>query len=182
MQEINKAIKNLVTDELKSFITFLIKDEVISGDINVEELLMSYKSSETEESSDEDKPKEDKEADEEKPKRKTKKNKKETESSDEEKPKRKTKKNKKEAENSDEEKPKQNKYEKVVINEINEIKVIDYTDKSIIVIGNTEDVKDLLKKEGGRFNAKLTFNNEKVCGWVFKKTKLEEINSLLLDI
>lgn len=51
--------------------------------------------------------------------------------------------------------------------------VIDYSDKSIAVIGDTKAVKDRLKEMGGRFNAKLSCGP----GWIFSKSKKDEITT-----
>lgn len=51
--------------------------------------------------------------------------------------------------------------------------VIDYSDKSIAVIGDTKAVKDRLKEMGGRFNAKLSCGP----GWIFSKSKKDEITA-----
>ena len=47
------------------------------------------------------------------------------------------------------------------------MQVVDYSDKSVVVIGNTKDYKDDLKALGGTYNGKLTVGP----GWVFGKTK-----------
>lgn len=53
--------------------------------------------------------------------------------------------------------------------------IIDYSEKAIAVIGDTKGIKDQLKKMGGRFNARLTCG----AGWVFSKTKLQALKTLL---
>jgi hypothetical protein len=45
----------------------------------------------------------------------------------------------------------------------------------LAVIGETKAIKEDLKKLGGRFNPRLTCG----CGWVFQKSKLEELKSYL---
>jgi hypothetical protein len=40
-------------------------------------------------------------------------------------------------------------------------------------------VKDLLKALGGRFNPKLTHEGGKRAGWIFSKSKEQEIKNLL---
>jgi hypothetical protein len=53
------------------------------------------------------------------------------------------------------------------------IEIIHYTEKSIVVIGDTKDIKDKLKTLGGSWNAKLT-NKETLeifGGWIFPKSK-----------
>ena len=47
----------------------------------------------------------------------------------------------------------------------------DYTEKSIVVIGETKDNKDGLIKLGGKFNAKLKVGP----GWIFPKTEKERV-------
>lgn len=51
------------------------------------------------------------------------------------------------------------------------INIIDYSDKAIVVVGNTKPIKDILKSFGGRFNAKLTCG----AGWVFSKKQKESL-------
>ena len=55
------------------------------------------------------------------------------------------------------------------------IEIIDYSEKAIAVKGETKPIKEDLKKLGGRFNAKLT------CGpaWIFAKTKREALEAFL---
>lgn len=43
--------------------------------------------------------------------------------------------------------------------------IIDYSEKSIAVIGDTKEIKDQLKALGGRFNGKLSCG----AGWIFSK-------------
>lgn len=56
-----------------------------------------------------------------------------------------------------------------------EIQIVDYSDKAIAVIGDTKPIKDQLKKIGGKFNFRLSCGP----GWIFSKTKLEEVQQLL---
>ena len=50
-----------------------------------------------------------------------------------------------------------------------EIKVVDYSEKAVAVIGNTKQFKTELKSAGGRFNPHLTVNGNKVAGWIFSR-------------
>lgn len=59
-----------------------------------------------------------------------------------------------------------------------EINIIDYSEKAIAVIGDTKPIKDKLKELGGRFNFRLTCGP----GWIFPKTKLEDIKAALKGI
>lgn len=47
------------------------------------------------------------------------------------------------------------------------VQIIDYSEKAVAVIGNTYQIKDILKKLGGKFNARLTCG----AGWIFPKSK-----------
>lgn len=53
--------------------------------------------------------------------------------------------------------------------------IIDYSEKAIVVVGDTREIKEQLKSLGDRFNAKLSCG----AGWVFPKTKGEELQALL---
>lgn len=52
-----------------------------------------------------------------------------------------------------------------------DLKLIDYSEKAIAVIGNTRDYVDKLKELGGRFNAKLKCG----AGWIFSKKRETEL-------
>ena len=56
-----------------------------------------------------------------------------------------------------------------------EIQIVDYSEKAIAVIGDTKPIKDKLKELGGRFNFRLSCG----AGWIFPKTKLEEVEAFL---
>ena len=51
------------------------------------------------------------------------------------------------------------------------IKLIDYSDKCLAVIGDTKPFKNDLKKMGGRFNYGLSWG----AGWIFPMKKREEL-------
>jgi len=57
--------------------------------------------------------------------------------------------------------------------------IIDYTDKSFAVIGDTKSIKDELKQFGGIYNTNLTINGNKTSGWIFSKKHLEKITDFL---
>ena len=57
----------------------------------------------------------------------------------------------------------------------NGIDVVDYSEKAIAITGDTKEIKDLLKELGGKFNPRLTCG----CGWVFSKTKEQEVRRVL---
>lgn len=51
------------------------------------------------------------------------------------------------------------------------LQVVEYSAKCFAVIGPTKEIKETLKKLGGRFNARLTCG----AGWVFPTAKREEV-------
>lgn len=42
-----------------------------------------------------------------------------------------------------------------------------YSPKSVAVFGKTQAIKEELKAMGGKFNARLTYQGEKLAGWIF---------------
>lgn len=59
-----------------------------------------------------------------------------------------------------------------------DLQIIDYSEKSIVVIGDTKPYKDRFKAIGGRFNFRLSCG----AGWVFSKTNTIEVENLLNQI
>jgi hypothetical protein len=57
--------------------------------------------------------------------------------------------------------------------------IVDYSQKALAVFGDTRPIKDQLKELGGRFNPKLTHNGQKQTGWIFSKSKEQELRNLL---
>ncbi|GHV15549.1 hypothetical protein FACS1894179_10150 [Bacteroidia bacterium] len=57
--------------------------------------------------------------------------------------------------------------------------IVDYSEKAIALFGDTKPIKDLLSAMGGKFNPKLTHNGGKQAGWIFSKTKREELDTIL---
>jgi len=57
--------------------------------------------------------------------------------------------------------------------------VIDYSEKAIALFGDTKAIKDLLSAMGGKFNPRLTHNNEKRAGWIFSRSKKAELETVL---
>lgn len=57
----------------------------------------------------------------------------------------------------------------------NNCKMVEYSAKAIAVFGDTKTIKDELKAMGGRFNSRLTFNGEKLAGWIFPKSKEQQL-------
>ena len=63
------------------------------------------------------------------------------------------------------------------------IKIEQYTEKSIVVCGDTKDYKETLKTLGGKWNARLKTNSgETFCGWIYPKDKLPTLNKWLSNI
>jgi hypothetical protein len=64
------------------------------------------------------------------------------------------------------------------------MQVIDYTEKAIAVIGDTKLFKDTLSSLKGKFNPSLRDPNNKenkIAGWIFPKTKKDEIEKVISD-
>ncbi len=59
------------------------------------------------------------------------------------------------------------------------LRVINYSEKAVALIGDTFAVKDEIKKLGGTFNKSLSIENTKVSGWIFPSNKKQEIESFI---
>lgn len=55
------------------------------------------------------------------------------------------------------------------------LRIVNYSEKSVAVVGDTRKIKEQLKSIGGRFNPRLTCG----VGWIFSKHKEDEIRALL---
>jgi hypothetical protein len=56
------------------------------------------------------------------------------------------------------------------------VEVVDYSDKSFVLYGNTKPIKEQLKELGGRFNMNLRASNGfTFAGWIFPITKKEGV-------
>lgn len=60
------------------------------------------------------------------------------------------------------------------------LELVEYSDKALAVFGDTKAVKDVLKTLGGRYNPALTYKGEKKCGWIFPKSKENQIKEALI--
>ena len=73
----------------------------------------------------------------------------------------------------------ENEFNEIKLSEAREqtadLRIIDYSDKCIAVVGETRAIKDKLAKMGGRFNSRLTCG----AGWVFPKTKLDLVQGFI---
>lgn len=59
------------------------------------------------------------------------------------------------------------------------MKIVDYSEHSIVVIGDTKEHKEQLKQLGGKYNPKLTISGEKVIGWVFSNKNKDSVIKFL---
>ena len=62
------------------------------------------------------------------------------------------------------------------------IQMGEYSDKSIIIYGDTKPYKDLLKELKGRYNSNLRVDGEKVSGWIFSKKHKEKLEKFIQHI
>lgn len=56
--------------------------------------------------------------------------------------------------------------------------IVDYSEKAVAIFGDTKAIKDQLSALGGRFNKYLTLNGEKCAGWIFQKSKEDDLRRL----
>jgi hypothetical protein len=62
------------------------------------------------------------------------------------------------------------------------IEIVQYSEKSIALFGDTKPIKDILgdrKGLNGKFNFYLTHNGVKTLGWIFQKSKEDELKRIL---
>lgn len=59
------------------------------------------------------------------------------------------------------------------------VKIIDYSAKSIAVIGDTKPIRSLLKSLGGKFNSRLTINGSFFAGWIFSAHRSKQVEDTL---
>ena len=64
--------------------------------------------------------------------------------------------------------------------EIGAFKIVDYSEKAFAVVGDTREIKDILKHHGGRFNPSLTVDGSKCAGWIFSKKNLDAVRLALI--
>lgn len=57
--------------------------------------------------------------------------------------------------------------------------IVDYSEKAIAIFGDTKPVKDALSALGGCFNGRLNHNGEKRAGWIFQKSKEQQLRELV---
>ena len=68
------------------------------------------------------------------------------------------------------------------LNNTQNIQMKEYSDKSIIIYGDTKPYKDLLKELKGRYNSNLKVDGEKVSGWIFSKKHKEKLERFIQHI
>jgi len=60
------------------------------------------------------------------------------------------------------------------------IRIIEYSEKSIAVVGDTKPIKEQLKSMNGKFNKFLKDENgERFAGWVFSKKRTDQVKQTL---
>jgi len=57
--------------------------------------------------------------------------------------------------------------------------IVDYSEKSVAIFGDTKAIKDQLAALGGRFNKYLTLNGHRQAGWIFQKSKEDDLRQLV---
>lgn len=60
-----------------------------------------------------------------------------------------------------------------------DVHIAQYSEKAIVVYGDTRPIKDDLRKMGGRWNARLHLNGQHIMGWVFPTAKLDAVTAYL---
>jgi len=60
--------------------------------------------------------------------------------------------------------------------------IVDYSERAIALFGETSQYKDNISAIGGKFNASLKNNDQKLAGWIFPKSKKSEVEKLLNSI
>jgi hypothetical protein len=64
----------------------------------------------------------------------------------------------------------------------NSISILKYSGKCCVVTGDTKPIKDLLKQQGGKFNAHLTHpvTSAPLMGWVFSLARQNALEHILI--
>lgn len=57
--------------------------------------------------------------------------------------------------------------------------IVDYSEKSVAIFGDTKAIKEQLAALGGHFNKYLTLNGKKCAGWIFQKSKEDALRQLV---
>lgn len=67
---------------------------------------------------------------------------------------------------------------------VSDLKILNYTEKSIVLIGETKPIKKYIIDIGGKWNSNLKDPNtqEKIAGWIFSKSKVDILKTTLNKI
>lgn len=57
--------------------------------------------------------------------------------------------------------------------------IVDYSEKAVAIFGDTRAIKEQLSALGGHFNKYLTLNGKKCAGWIFQKSKEDDLRQLV---
>lgn len=58
------------------------------------------------------------------------------------------------------------------------LEIVEYSEKAVAVFGDTLEIKEQLKALGGKFNPSLRYGTGKRAGWVFPKSRREDLERL----
>lgn len=57
--------------------------------------------------------------------------------------------------------------------------IVNYSEKAVAIFGDTRAIKEQLSALGGRFNMHLTLKGKKCAGWIFQKSKEDDLRKLV---
>ena len=59
------------------------------------------------------------------------------------------------------------------------LEIVEYSEKTIAVFGDTKPIKDVLKGLNGLFRANLTYNGERRAGWIYSRKQEQKVREAL---
>ena len=64
---------------------------------------------------------------------------------------------------------------------MNKVEIIKYSERAIVVAGDTKPIKEMLKQQGGKFNARLKHpvTQLPLVGWIFSASRLSALEMIL---
>jgi flavodoxin len=62
------------------------------------------------------------------------------------------------------------------------VQIVEYSDRSIAVFGDTKTIKEELKELGGRFNKYLKHDGETKAGWIFPLKDRADVEELIVKL
>lgn len=62
---------------------------------------------------------------------------------------------------------------------VEDIQIIEYSDRAVAVIGNTYPIKDQLKSIGARFNKFLRIDGQTTAGWILPASKADALQNVM---